>query len=87
MSAAPAAQAGALPGSEFPLGAAVRDGGTNFAVASEVADGMVLCLFDQADTGTRIPNCEAGDKVTVGPRSIVVLRSPRPPEIAGAAMP
>jgi glycogen operon protein len=56
MSAAPAAQGtGALPGSEFPLGATVRDGGTNFAVASEVADGMVLCLFDQAGTETRIP--------------------------------
>ena len=45
----------ALPGTEFPLGATVRDSGTNFAVASEVADGMVLCLFDQAGTETRIP--------------------------------
>jgi isoamylase len=62
MSAAPAAQAGALPGSEFPLGATARDGGTNFAVASEVADGMVLCLFDEAGTETRIPmpNYDAG---------------------------
>ena len=37
-----------LPGSEFPLGATVTGTGTNFAVASEVADGMTLCLFDQA---------------------------------------
>ena len=56
MSAVPEAQAtGALPGSEFPLGATVSDGGTNFAVASEVADGMVLCLFDAAGTETQIP--------------------------------
>jgi isoamylase len=44
-----------LPGSQFPLGATVRDGGTNFAVASGVADGMVLCLFDEAGTETRVP--------------------------------
>jgi isoamylase len=44
-----------LPGSEFPLGATVTDTGTNFAVASGVADGMELCLFDQAGTETRIP--------------------------------
>ena len=40
--------ANTLPGSEFPLGATVTDTGTNFAVASEVANGMMLCLFDQA---------------------------------------
>ena len=44
-----------LPGSEFPLGATVTGGGTNFAVASGVADGMLLCLFDQAGAETRIP--------------------------------
>jgi len=44
-----------LPGSQFPLGATVRDGGTNFAVASGVADGMMLCLFDEAGTETRVP--------------------------------
>jgi glycogen operon protein len=56
MSAAPAGQAAdALPGSEFPLGATVTGAGTNFAVASEVADGMVLCLFDEAGAETRIP--------------------------------
>jgi isoamylase len=46
--------AGALPGREFPLGATVRDGGTNFAVASEVADGMAVCLFDEAGTETQV---------------------------------
>jgi glycogen operon protein len=45
----------ALPGSQFPLGATVRDGGTNFAVASAVADGMLLCLFDEDGAETRIP--------------------------------
>ena len=47
--------AGSLPGSEYPLGATVVDGGTNFAVVSEVADGMMLCLFDETGTETRIP--------------------------------
>jgi isoamylase len=52
---APSVRAGALPGSQFPLGATLRDGGTNFAVASSCADGMLLCLFDDAGTETRIP--------------------------------
>ena len=45
----------ALPGSQFPLGATVRDGGTNFAVASSVADGMLLCLFDDGGAETQVP--------------------------------
>jgi glycogen operon protein len=46
----------ALPGQSFPLGATVRDGGTNFAVASEAADGVDLCLFDAAGAETaRVP--------------------------------
>jgi glycogen operon protein len=45
----------ALPGSRFPLGATVSGGGTNFAVASVAADGMVLCLFDKAGAETQIP--------------------------------
>jgi isoamylase len=44
-----------LPGSEFPLGATVTGTGTNFAVASEVADGMLLCLFDETGAETQIP--------------------------------
>ena len=36
-----------LPGSHFPLGATVSPTGTNFAVASGAADGMMLCLFDR----------------------------------------
>jgi len=44
-----------LPGTEFPLGATVTGTGTNFAVASGIADGMLLCLFDEAGAETRIP--------------------------------
>jgi pullulanase/glycogen debranching enzyme len=44
MTAAAASAAVPLPGSQFPLGTTVRDGGTNFAVASGAADAMMLCL-------------------------------------------
>jgi glycogen operon protein len=44
----------ALPGSPFPLGATPRDGGTNFAVASGIAEGITLCLFDDAGRETQI---------------------------------
>ena len=48
------------PGRPYPLGATLVDGpggirGTNFAVSSGVADGMVLCLFDEQGTETQIP--------------------------------
>jgi glycogen operon protein len=46
----------ALPGTPFPLGATAGDGGTNFAVASEAADGVDLCLLDEAGAETaRVP--------------------------------
>jgi isoamylase len=45
----------ALPGSQFPLGATPGDGGTNFAVASSVADAMTLCLFDGDGRETQVP--------------------------------
>jgi isoamylase len=47
--------ASALPGSQFPLGATFTGTGTNFAVASGVADGILLCLFDENGAETRIP--------------------------------
>jgi isoamylase len=56
MTAAP--EAGVLrvhPGSQFPLGAAPSAGGTNFAVASGIADAVTLCLFDGAGRETRLP--------------------------------
>ena len=46
---------GTLPGTAFPLGATVTDAGTNFAVASTVADGMKLCLFDETGGETPVP--------------------------------
>ncbi len=44
-----------LPGSQFPLGATPRGGGTNFAVASSAAGAMMLCLFDDNGAETQIP--------------------------------
>ena len=43
------------PGRAFPLGATPTSDGTNFAVASDVADGMILCLFETDGTEHRIP--------------------------------
>jgi isoamylase len=52
-----------LPGSQFPLGATISAGGTNFAVASGVADGMTLCLFDAAGAETQVPLRDYDDGV------------------------
>jgi glycogen operon protein len=62
VSAVPAAPAAdTRPGSQFPLGATVSEAGTNFAVASEIADGILLCLFDRTGAETQIPvvDCDA----------------------------
>jgi len=45
----------ARPGVWYPLGATIRDGGTNFAVASASPEEMVLCLFDQRGAEVHIP--------------------------------
>ena len=52
----------AFPGSSFPLGATPRDGGTNFAVTSSIAEEVLLCLFDHAGNETQIslPEYDAG---------------------------
>jgi isoamylase len=54
-----ARSAGAIPGSPYQLGAipGERFGkvGTNFAIASSIADGVTLCLFDENGTETQIP--------------------------------
>ncbi len=54
--------ADALPGRPSPLGATLRDGGINFAVASSVAEGAQVCLFDSAGAQTRfeLPDYDAG---------------------------
>src|SRR5690349_21092325 len=43
------------PGRPFPLGATWDGGGTNFALFSEHATGVELCLFDNEDNETRVP--------------------------------
>jgi isoamylase len=42
------------PGSAYPLGATYDGTGTNFAIFSEVAETVELCLFDDAGTEQRI---------------------------------
>jgi isoamylase len=44
-----------LPGSPFPLGATVRDGGTNFAVVASAASAVSLSLFDDSGAETHVP--------------------------------
>src|SRR6266478_5121941 len=43
------------PGRAHPLGAAFDGNGTNFAVFSEVAEQVELCLFDDQDAEHRLP--------------------------------
>ena len=49
------------PGSPYPLGASYDGGGTNFAIFSEVAERVELCLFDDDGKETRydLPEREA----------------------------
>ncbi len=47
------------PGSPYPLGATYDGSGTNFALFSEVAKGVELCLFDEAGAETRVALREA----------------------------
>ncbi|HET6563202.1 MAG TPA: glycogen debranching protein GlgX [Marmoricola sp.] len=42
------------PGAPYPLGATYDGSGTNFALFSEVAERVELCLFDEEGTETRI---------------------------------
>jgi glycogen operon protein len=42
------------PGQPYPLGSSYDGSGTNFAVFSEVAEKVELCLFDDAGTETRV---------------------------------
>jgi isoamylase len=42
------------PGSAYPLGASFDGGGTNFAIFSEVAERIELCLFDNDGVETRV---------------------------------
>src|SRR5436190_14261061 len=66
-----------LPGSSFPLGAQLVEGaGVNFALYSENATGVELCLIDKSGEETRaplrertgftwhgfVPGCQAGQR-------------------------
>ncbi len=46
------------PGSAYPLGATYDGSGTNFALFSEIAEGVELCLFDPDGTETKVPLTE-----------------------------
>ncbi len=46
------------PGTAYPLGATFDGSGTNFAVFSEVAEQVELCLFDDERTETRVTMTE-----------------------------
>jgi isoamylase len=52
----------ALPGNRAYLGATVSEHGTNFAVASTVADEVEVCLFDEGgeETRARLEDYDAG---------------------------
>ncbi|MBA2726069.1 MAG: glycogen debranching protein GlgX [Actinobacteria bacterium] len=54
------------PGSPYPLGATVEDEGTNFAIYSENATGVELCLFDEDENQTIIRLTEVTNYVWHG---------------------
>jgi len=74
----------ATPGLRFPLGATPLATGTNFAVASNVAEGLELCLFDAAGDETRLPFLDVDAGVwhafvpDVGPGQAYGLRATGP---------
>src|SRR5215467_14401459 len=51
------------PGNPYPLGASWDGAGVNFALFSENATGVDLCLFDEHGAETRIPFKEQTDQV------------------------
>ena len=51
------------PGKPYPLGATFDGTGVNFALFSEVADGVELCLIDDEGAETRIPIAEVDGNV------------------------
>jgi len=62
------------PGTPYPLGATWDGGGTNFAVFSEVAEAVELCLFDDArdgsaSTGPTTPHSASPDPTTPSQRA------------------
>jgi isoamylase len=54
------------PGTAYPLGATFDGNGTNFALFSEIAEGVELCLFDEDLTETKIELTEVDGYVWHG---------------------
>jgi isoamylase len=54
------------PGRPAPLGATPDESGTNFAVGSQIAEQVLLCLFDEDGAETRVPLPELDDGVWHG---------------------
>ena len=46
------------PGGPYPLGATYDGAGTNFALFSEIAESVELCLFEADGSETRVPMSE-----------------------------
>ncbi|MEK8105779.1 hypothetical protein NKG94_12670 [Micromonospora sp. M12] len=70
-----------LAGRAVPLGATYDGMGTNFAIFSEVAEKIELCLFDEWDTGAERDRAARGRRVRVaripaGHRAGPALRLP-----------
>jgi isoamylase len=51
------------PGRSYPLGATWDGSGVNFALFSEHATGVELCLFDEEGRESRVPVGESTDQV------------------------
>ena len=54
------------PGTAYPLGASYDGSGANFALFSEIAEGVELCLFDGDGTETRVALTEVDGLVWHG---------------------
>ncbi|HJF12806.1 alpha-amylase family glycosyl hydrolase, partial [Corynebacterium falsenii] len=54
------------PGKAYPLGATFDGNGTNFALHSDVAEKVELCLFDKEGDETRIPLTEVDANIWHG---------------------
>src|SRR5438045_2262865 len=55
-----------VPGAAAPLGATWTGDGVNFAIFSEHATAVTLCLFDEAEVETRIALVECSEHVWHG---------------------
>jgi pullulanase/glycogen debranching enzyme len=66
------------PGKAYPLGATYDGAGTNFALLSEVAERVELCLFDADGTESRVPLIEVDGFVWHGFLPEMTCHRPNP---------